>query len=216
MPWSFSALQSYEMCPKKYWHVSLKKDVKEPPNQAGEYGQSAHKHFENRVIIGTPLPLDLRHHEKTLAKFVAAPGVGMGEQKLAINAEFELTGYFDNDVWCRTIIDYCKVNGSHAVIADWKFGKTKEDEYDQLDLMACFMFIAMPELETITGLYYWAKDKKIDPQKYTRSNTAGIWNSLLPRVDDLEEAKRTTTFPPKPGFLCKNWCWVDSCPYKGG
>lgn len=216
--WSFSALTSFEMCPKKYYEVSIAKTVKEPPNAAGEYGSAAHKHFENRVTKGAKaLPLDLRHHEPTLKKFTDAPGEAYGEQKLALNRKLELTGYFDSDCWVRTIIDYAKVNGSHAIIADWKFGKTKfQEDYDQLDLMAACMFVAMPELETITALYYWAKDKKIDAQKYTRSNMAGIWNQFIPRVDELEEAKRTVSFPPKPNFLCRNWCWSNTCPHKGG
>lgn len=214
--WSFSQLTAYELCPKKFWHVSVAKDVTEPPNEVGEYGQTAHKHFENRLVKGTPLPLDLRHHEPVLEKFWNAKGDGMGEQKLAINKDFQLTGYFDRDVWCRTIIDYCKVSGSHAIIADWKFGKTKEDDYDQLDLMAACMFIAMPELETITGMYYWAKDKKIDPQKYVRGDCPGIWNNFLPRVEELEYAKKNTNFPATPNFLCKNWCWCKMCPHCGG
>lgn len=215
MAWSFSALQSYETCPKKYWHVSLKKDVKEPPNEAGVYGQAAHGHFEHRLLKDKPLPLDLRHHETMLAKFANAPGEQMGEQKLALNEKLELTGYFDKDVWVRSIIDYVRTKGTHMIVVDWKFGKRKED-FDQIDLAVAMMFIAMPEIETATGMYYWAKEKKFDVQKYTRQDAPAIWNELLPRVEELEEAKRTTTFPPKPGFLCKNWCWVDSCPYKGG
>lgn len=214
--WSYSQLSSYELCAKKYYETTVAKTVVEPPNAAGDYGQVAHKHFENRVVgKEIPLPLDLRHHEATLAKFVAAPGTGFGEQKLCINKDLELTGYFDNDAWCRVIIDYAKVNGSHAIIADWKFGKTKENEYDQVDLMSAVMFIAMPELKSITSLYYWAKDKKIDPQKYVRADCADIWNNFLPRVAKLEEAKRTVSFPPTPGFLCKNWCWSPTCPHKG-
>lgn len=214
MPWSFSALTSFEMCAKKHWHENIAKDFKSPPNAAGDYGSAAHKHFEHRMIKATPLPLDLRHHEKFLAKIYDRPGQGYPEQKLALNEKFELTGYFDSDVWVRTIIDFAKVDGNKALIIDWKFGKKKEGD-DQLDLMAAVLFAAMPEVEYIVAAFYWAKEKEFVSVTYTRTEIAEIWSNFIPRVDALEEAKRTTTFPPTKGFLCKNWCAVTSCPHNG-
>jgi PD-(D/E)XK nuclease superfamily len=214
--WSFSALGSYELCAKKHWHVNIAKDVKEPPNDAGEYGQVAHKHFENRMMKSKPLPLDLRHHESPLLKLAAVAGVGYGEQKLALNDKFELTGYFDSDVWVRTIIDWAVVSpdGTKALIVDWKFGKKKDDE-DQLELMAAVLFAAMPELENIIAAFYLAKEKEFVRQAYDRHDIPHIWNNFLPRVEALEHAVKNSEFPATPGFLCKSWCWVKSCPHCG-
>ena len=77
--WSYSALTSFETCPKQYWHYRIKRDVKESKSQATDYGTEVHKCFENRLIKGKKLPLDLRHHEPVMAKLEVAPGDGSGQ-----------------------------------------------------------------------------------------------------------------------------------------
>ena len=212
--WSFSALDSYELCPKKHWAEKIGRIVKPQRSTVGDYGAEAHKHFENRLIKNKPLPLDLRHHEPVLAKLAAAPGEGMPEQKLALNRDFKLTGFFDDDVWVRGIVDFGKLNGRHLLVIDHKFGRMKEG-FDQVDLMVAMMLCVIPEIETATGAYYWAKEKKLPRKKYQRSDGPGIWNSFLPRVKRMEQAIKTEDFPARPNFLCKKHCPVKSCPYNG-
>lgn len=212
--WSYSNLDLFETCGKKYYHLRVSKDVKDTGNAASNYGFEAHKHFEDRMMKNKALPLDLKHHEKFLLKMEEAPGVRMGEQKLALNRDFEPTGFFDDDVWVRGIVDYTKHNGSHIVVVDYKFGKMKEG-FDQLDLMVAMLMAYMPELETATGMYYWAKSKKITSKKYTRDDIPDIWGRFLPRVEAMEEAWKTTEFPAKPNYLCKRYCPVSSCPHHG-
>ncbi len=212
--WSYSALDSYELCPKKHWAEKIGRIVKPQRSTVGDYGAEAHKHFEKRLISSKPLPLDLRHHESVLAKLAAAPGEGMPEQKLALNRDFKPTGFFDDDVWVRGIIDFVKVNGQHLLVIDHKFGRMKEG-FDQIDLMVAIMFCYMPEINTATGAYYWAKEKKLTRKKYTRNNGPAIWNGFLPRVKQMENAKKNDEFPARPNFLCKRHCPVKSCPYNG-
>ena len=212
--WSYSALDSYELCPKKYAAEKVYRIVKEKRTSVGDYGDEGHKHFEKRLISNKPLPLDLRHHESVLAKLAAAPGEGMPEQKLALNRDFKPTGFFDDDVWVRGIIDFAKVNGQHLLVIDHKFGRMKEG-FDQIDLMVAIMFCYMPEINTATGAYYWAKEKKLTRKKYTRNNGPAIWNGFLPRVKQMENAKKNDEFPARPNFLCKRHCPVKSCPYNG-
>jgi len=64
------------------------------------------------------LPLDLRHHQKMLDKLMAVPGEQYEEQRLAITRDFQPTGFFDNDVWFRAVLDYMKVQGPVATIID--------------------------------------------------------------------------------------------------
>lgn len=212
--WSFSNLELYETCPKKYYHLRVAKDVKDKGNAVSNYGSEAHKHFEDRLVKGTTLPLDLRHHEKVLKKLEDAKGEGLGEQKLALTRDFEPTGFFDKDVWVRGIVDYTKHNAPHLVIVDHKFGKMKEG-FDQLKLMAAMLFAYMPEIETCTAMYYWAKEKKITSIKFTRDDIPDIWAAFLPRVEQMEKAWKTTDFPARTNYLCKRYCPVKSCPHCG-
>ena len=212
--WSFSNLELYELCGKKYYHLRVAKDVQDTGNAMSNYGFDAHKHFENRLFKDTRLPMDLTHHEKFLAKLQAAPGEGLPEQKLALTREFEPTGFFDDDVWVRGIVDYTKLNGSHMVVVDHKFGKMKEG-FTQIDLMVTMLMTYRPEIETATGMYYWAKAKKITSKKYTRDDIPEIWAQFLPRVERMEEAWKTTDFAAKPNYLCKKYCPVKQCPHHG-
>ena len=213
--WSYSALTSFETCPKQYWHYRIKRDVKEGKSQATDYGSEVHKHFENRLIKKKPLPLDLRHHEKVLSKLEAAPGEGMPEQKLAINRAYQPTGFFDDDVWCRSIIDYTKVITNRAIIVDHKTGKVKEG-FDQVDHQAAMLFCYMPEIEQITAGYYWTKAKRLPTIKITREDVPAIWNKFMPRVEHMENQIKHDEFPAKPNGLCKRYCAVTSCPHHGG
>lgn len=212
--WSFSNLELFEMCPKKYYHLRIKKDVQDKGNPMSDYGFEAHKHFEGRLVKGKKLPMDLLHHEKFLAKLVAAKGEGLGEQKLALTRDFQPTGFFDTDVWVRGIVDYTKHNAPHIVIVDHKFGKVKEG-FTQLKLMVAMLFAYLPEMETATGMYYWAKEKRITSIKFTRADLPDIWSEFLPRVEQMELAVKTTDFPAQQNFLCKKYCPVKSCPHHG-
>lgn len=213
--WSHSALATYESCPKKYYHLKVLKDFKESfDNPAALEGKANHKHFEDRMVKGAKLPMELMHHEKYLAQILAAPGDQYGEQRLALNGQFEPTGFFDRDCYGRAIIDYMKVNGENAIIIDWKFGKMKDD-FAQLKLFAAFASVFMPEVNNFTCLFYWAKEKQFTKEKYHRDDLPQLWNEILPRVHSLEAAIKTTDFPAKTSGLCKRYCPITSCPHCG-
>lgn len=212
--WSYSALTLFETCPKKYWHERVKKDIKGTTSSVGDYGLEAHKHFENRLLKGKSLPLDLQHHERVLAKIAEAPGEGMPEQKLALNANFEPTGFFDKDVWVRVIIDYVKQNGKVALIIDHKFGKMKSD-FDQVELCAAAFSCFRPEVEVYKASYYWAKEKKLTSTTVHLAEVPHIWERYLDRVHVMDEAAKRDEYPAKPNGLCRRYCPVKSCPYNG-
>ena len=211
---SFSALEAFELCPKKFWSERIGRTVKSTRSSVGDYGIEAHKAFENRLIKNKPLPLDMRHHEKYLAALANIPGEGMPEQKMALNADFQATGWFDDDVWVRAIADYAKVDGTRLAVVDHKFGKMKES-FDQIDLVTGVMMCILPEIETASGAYYWAKHKKFTRKSYTRDDLPTIWTGFLPRVAKMYEAAKTEDYPARQNFLCKRHCPVKSCPYNG-
>lgn len=216
--WSYSALDTYDGdpfgCPKKYYETRVLYRHKEKQSAAAAEGVDAHKAFENYLLKGEQLPLGLRHHTKSLDRLKNFPGTGYPEQKLALNRDMQPTGYFDDDVWLRGIVDYAKHKGTDLVIVDHKFGKVQEG-FDQVKLMAAVMMAYMPEVENVKAAYYWAKAKKFASIKLTPDDVPAIWNIFLPRVARLEQALKTTDFPAKPNGLCRRYCPVESCPYHG-
>ena len=215
IPWSFSKLEAYELCPKKFFHTQIARDVKESFGPEADYGKEVHKHFELRLINGKRLPLDLTHHEPKLKKLADAPGESFPEQKLALNKDFQPTGFFDNDVWLRGIVDYAKKNASNLLIIDHKTGK-QHDKFDQLYLMAAMLSAYMPDVENFLVAYYWTKSKELTPDKLKKEDITEVWAQFLPRVEAMQQAIRHDEFPAKKNFLCRRHCPVKSCPYNGG
>jgi hypothetical protein len=68
----------------------------------------------------------------------------------------------------------------------------------------------------VEGAYYWAKEKRFDPNRIHRDYMKVLWSKFLPRVERFEEAFKKDEFPAKENGLCKKWCKVKSCPFNGG
>lgn len=210
--WSYSALGRYENCPKQYYHINLKKDVKDEygDSEAGSEGNEIHAALFKRVTKGVPLPIAYRYLEPTAARFADTSGNKSGELKLALTRDFQPTGFFDPDVYLRVIIDLLIVRGNHAIVIDWKTGKPRPD-FTQLAMSAAVMAQQMPELETFDIAYVWLKHKNVSLKSYTRDELLGVWSELIPRANKLEEAIKVGEFPLKPSGLCR-YCPVTSCP----
>jgi hypothetical protein len=213
--WSYSRLSSFEQCPKKFWHLSVQKDFKEGESESMRYGKRVHKAIEQRIRDGAPLPADLKYLEPVVAKFANASGDKEVEQQLAINNEFQPTGWFAKDAWGRAIIDLAIVNGSKAVLVDWKTGKISDD-FTQQRVAACLFFVFHPEVQDIDLMYYWIKDKKPTVESLNREDSKHVWSAFLRRVRKYTVAHEQTDFPARPSGLCRNHCPVKSCPHNGG
>ena len=54
--WSYSSITLFEQCPKKYYHLRIAKDIKEPESDAMNYGKDLHLAAEEHIQDGKPLP----------------------------------------------------------------------------------------------------------------------------------------------------------------
>lgn len=208
---SYSRLNSYETCPKKFHAVSVAKSIKEEESDATSYGTELHLAFAAYFKKGKPLPLHMKQYEKYLKLIKAAPGTFITEQQLAINADYEATGWFDRDVYARIISDLTVLNGKSGILFDWKTGKVQKD-FTQLRLAGAVMFLLVPELEKLTLCYFWTKTKEITKEVMTRSEMPGVWTALLPRIQRYQDAHHTSDFPARPSYLCR-YCPIKACSY---
>jgi len=209
-------LNGYETCPKKFFHTSVRKDIREGESEAMRYGKLVHKALELRVGKKKPMPLNLRYLEKYAKTLADSKGDKLTEQQLAIDANFDPCDWFSKQTWCRAIIDLAVVNPPHAVVIDYKTGKISDD-FTQLRLAGVLLMLHMPEIQTVDLAYLWTKDKKMTKYEraLTREDIKSVVIELMPRLKNYEKAHRTESFPARPGFLCKNWCRVNTCPYDG-
>lgn len=217
--WSYSALTAYETCPKKFWHFRIKKDFKDVGNETSDYGTHVHKSIQNYLSKNTKLPLDLVHMQPTVDKYKHS-GFKLGgvELQLAIDSNYEPTGWFDKDVYCRAIIDAAFISDKLALLVDWKTGKIKPDEEaTQLSLAACLYMLHDPTVQNVAMRYVWLAHKgRTTNFSLTRADMPAVWNQLAPRVRRYQEAHKRDEFPAQPSGLCRKYCPITSCPHHGG
>ena len=215
--WSYSKLKSYETCPKRCWHVDIARDVVEPESDQLREGNEVHRALELAVSRNDPLPPGMGHLVEWVQKLHTARAAGWKlyvEQKLAITRDFSPCGYFDKRCWFRAKADVLAVKGTAALAIDWKTGKMKPDA-PQLALISACVFAHNPQIQKVQTEFVWLSEGERTPASYTRADMPAFWSDMLPRVGDLEQATKTTTFPAKPGRLCAMWCPVTDCPYHG-
>ncbi len=221
--WSHSALEVFRTCPRKYYEAKISKAWPEVfKGPAAEFGKAVHKAFEQAVKFSSPFPTHLAGPgalalwQQLALRLGGMKGVIYLEQQIALNKALQKVEWYDDDVWCRTIIDYLCVNHkkARAMIWDYKTGKRKDDDR-QLALMAAVTFEIHPEVQTIQAGYIWLKGDTPELYKVTflRPYKGRLWNEYLPTVQALENAVMTGHWPEKRNGLCNGWCPVQDCQH---
>lgn len=205
--WSYSALISFETCPRRHHLTKVVKIIPDPPSQETQWGREVHKALERRLEGTAALPASLEHYEPLTRMLTRKQGKRLIEAKFAVDKNFKPIGWRDPATWCRCVIDTGIVGSKSAFLADWKTGKRKPNS-DQLKLSAAVGFAHYPYLESIHTAFIWLKEKKLDAEMFTHEQVQTIWNGFLPRVKRLELAHQTNTWQPKPSGLCGKWCPV--------
>jgi hypothetical protein len=212
--WSYSRLNNYEQCPRKFWHESVGKTIPFEASEAMTYGNEVHKAFELFLKNGKKLPLHLLHWTPIMQKIASAPGEKVVEQQICLNAKYEPVEWYAKDAWLRVKSDLTQINGDRAICWDFKTGK-QQDDFTQLKLNAAVTFHLDPSIQMITMAFLWTKTKAITRENITLSKVPDVWGNLLPRVARYQEAHDQQNFPPRQGFLCAKFCKVTSCQFNG-
>lgn len=221
--WSYTRLKNYEACPKRHYHVDIKKDWKEEESEALKYGNDIHKILDMFVRHGTALP---PFHKENLEGWVnrvlthkgrdvrTLGAIVTAEQQLAINKDFAPCEWFGNEAWYRNKIDLMWRLGPVAGIVDWKTGKVLEDSV-QLMLAAATTFAHYPELKVIRSTFAWLAEDATTDCDIRRDDLPSLWSNLWQRIETLRKAHDEQLYPAIPCRLCRAWCPVKSCPHHG-
>lgn len=207
--WTYSQLDSFESCAKKFYHIKVARDVVDPPNEQAMWGDRVHKAIEAYIKEDVELPKGMNHWKSIVDKLKFKPGDKLTEEKLAIDKSFLPVEW--GQAYSRGIIDLLVVNGKTAIVVDWKTGKRKPTE--QLELYAAYVFAKYPEVQVVHTAFVWLKVKKVDKDYFTRDTLSDIWKRFLPRIRRLELAYEKNSWPPSPSGLCNGWCPVKSCTF---
>ena len=214
--WSYSRVNSFKQCPKKYYHLYVKKDVVDRGSAATLYGNKVHKAAEHYIKDGTELPKEYKFMQGALDAFNNIEGEKHCEIRLGVTkeeGEYAPTTFFAKDVWWRGIADLLIINGDTAFIVDYKTSKnTNYADTKQLDLLAGATFLHYPEVKKVKSALSFVVCNRF----ISKEHTADLYKSYMSVFDDelerIEIALEKDVWNPVESGLC-GFCPVTSCEH---
>lgn len=216
--WSFSSIKAFEQCPKKYYHLRVAKDYKEPISQAMMYGTEFHAALENYVRDDTLLPNKFKWMSGPVDKLKEKKGIKMCEHRMGLTENLEPCGFYAKDVWYRGIVDLLILDEEKelAWVVDYKTGKSAEyADVGQLELMALAVFKHFPFIKKVKGGLLFAVCNKLIKEDYMETEQPKLWKKWETSYDRMKRAYDNDVWNPKQSGLCKNHCIVTECVYNG-
>lgn len=230
MPWSHSALEAHNTCPRQYEQIKVLRNFQDTKNEAALWGDSFHKQAEKYIRDAAALKSQGLTYESAMAhlalhgmesytsyleQFLARPGAIFAERQYALTKALVPCDFFAKDVWCRGIIDVLTLDGTVAYVDDHKTGKNRKKDMQQLIIFALLTFYHHPEIQTVHTAFHWTQLKAKDSETFYRHQIPTLWEKLLPKLQSYMAAFHSGVFPPKPSGLCKKHCAVSDCEYHG-
>ena len=208
MIWSYTFLNTLDICPHQCEARYVSKTVPFVETPAMQHGNDVHKAMENRVGKGKVLPDQYREFEQFARPLNNYPV--QCEMKLGITRDGSACDFFANDVWGRGKLDVGVTIEDTAMLLDWKTGNVYEKPFE-LELQALLLKARFPKLNKITGKYVWLKESRLG-QTYDVSDTLATWEKVCERVRLAEGYAKHGQWPKKPGPLC-SYCDVMTCEH---
>lgn len=208
--WSYSALKEYINCPRQYHELKVLKRFEKRVTEQMTFGTEVHKHCEDYVGEGKPLPKNYLHFKPVLDELLAIPGTRYPEHEMGLKHDGSPCEFSDPTRWVRGIADLLIVDGEQAYIVDYKTGSNRYPDPKQLKLMALMVFAHFPEVQKIkAGLLFIVHTSFVD-ESYTRSQIEELWGHFRPDLQRLQASYDTGVWNPNRTPLC-GWCPVTTC-----
>jgi len=216
-PLSFSKINLYRTCPTQWKAKYFDKSVEFKPTEATIYGTELHAEAEqcikenrNPVERFEVLQPYLDSIRKFKSKYVTA------EQEFAITKDLTPTGFWDDNAWLRGKLDVLVHQEDKAQVLDWKSGKAKPKDFDELRCFSLLTFCNLPEIEKTKNTYIWLKkDHPPTSEIVERSRVQELASDLAETIDQIENSVMFDQWKMRVSGLCGKWCDVVSCPKNG-
>lgn len=203
---SYSSMKMYENCPQRYYQQRVLKSVTDPGGEATKFGERVHKSLEDYIKDNTPLSEEAAQYQSIVDAVAGYTKTGKGdvfaELEMTLTKDLQPTGWWDSDAWIRSKIDVLLLSGKNAVVVDWKTGKRRPD-FSQLELFALQTFAHYPDVQQVTSVFVWLKERATDKGTYTRDKAPDMWGKVLGDISRIEASLERKVWPTKPSGLCR-------------
>lgn len=216
--WSFSGIKAFDQCPKKYYHLKVIRDYKEPPTEAMLYGTQFHTAAEEYIRDDKPLPKYFEYAQPVLDTLNKMQGEKHCEYEMGLTENLEPCGFKDENVWWRGIVDLAIINHEtgEARIIDYKTGKSSRyADTGQLELMALATFKHFPQVTKVRAALIFVVCNDFIKATYTVDDAPELWKKWLGEYGKLKSAYSNDVWNPRPSGLCRRHCVVMECAHNG-
>lgn len=213
--WSYSSLKTFQQCPKKYYHLKVAKDIKDPPTTATMYGQSVHKAAEDFVKDSTPIPEKFSYIQPFMDTLAAIPGEKYVELELGLTEDLKPCAFNAEAVWWRGIADLVVIDAAKelAYSVDYKTSKSaRYADKQQLDLVAAALFAHFPKIKRVKSALLFVVSKEFVRAEHVAELKEAYVDKLRPDLARIEAAMENGVWNPVTGPLCK-FCPVKQCEH---
>ncbi len=204
--WSYTRLNTFEQCPRKFQGMYVTKDFpKENFNSPHlQRGKDVHKELEDACATGAPLHPS-RAWMQPIIDAVRRNSMVLVEKQVCFNANKKMISWFDKNAWCRMIFDLIATDDEQLIISiDWKTGKVRAESKDQLKLFTAGVFEKFPNAQRVLTAYVWA-DHPTAPMtyvEYSRKQLESIWEEFGDRAELIQLANESGNWLEKESHLC--------------
>lgn len=215
--WSHSALKDFEGCARRYHEVRVLKNYTQRETEQIRYGKELHKAAEDYVTDNTPIPPQFSYVQPTIDALLAKPGTKYAEYEMGLTVDLRPCSFRDANCWVRGIADLLIVDEESltAWVVDYKTGKDKYPDKEQLTLMSLMVFAHFPIVRMVkSALLFVVKDTMVK-HKVMLEEATSYWQDYRERVARLEAAFANNVWNPTSTPLCP-WCPVKTCEFNKG
>lgn len=221
-PLSFSAVSSYNKCPKQYADVRLNKIYPYVQSPEAARGDAIHSALRAAISDGHALPEDMVHYQPLIDTLSETGMQTLCEAGFAINKDksasltSDKSRWWDDNVYFAGDIDLLLLSKdrSRAKIVDWKSNKTSRyADIDQLELYSLAVLLAFPACQRVdAALIFLEAGFEVLPQVYTRDCLPEVWGKWISRWDKVNKAIGSGSFPHAEYTPLCGWCPCTDCP----
>jgi len=213
--WSYSALNEFTKCPKKYYEIRVAQNFVVIPSEKMIYGTEVHKALEDYVKDGKELALNYVRFKGVVDELIAIPGQKYPEYQMALGHDKTPCAFDNPDRWVRGIVDLLIVDNDYAFIVDYKTGSNKYPDAKQLRLMSLMTFAHFPQVNKIKAGLLFVMHNSFITEEYKREDIEKSWGKFEGPLTRLDKAFDTNVWPCNPTPLC-GYCPVKTCDYHRG